>query len=93
MNSQDEKITVGFSNYHAHFGGWQDSNFEKDIKDAILTFEAIKNGKLVVIEYYENKEFKGSLLVENQNEFDEEELLRRWQFGKSNSIEIYTFEL
>ncbi|AFM04819.1 hypothetical protein Fleli_2453 [Bernardetia litoralis DSM 6794] len=30
LNTQDEKITVGFSSYHCHFGGWYESNFEEE---------------------------------------------------------------
>lgn len=86
LNSQDEKITISFSSHHCHFGGWYESNFEEDIKNAISTFEEITEGKLIVALYYKNEKFAGSIFLENQEQFDEKRLLKEWKFGKPNRV-------
>lgn len=93
LNSQDEKITIGFSSHHCHFGGWHESKFEEDIKNAISTFEEIRDGKLIVAEYYKNEEFAGSIFLENQETFDERKLLKEWKFGKPTRINFESFRL
>lgn len=93
LNSQDEKITISFSSHHCHFGGWHESNFEKDIKNAISTFEDIREGKLIVVEYYKNEKFAGSIFLENQELFDEKKLLKEWKYGKPNRVHFERFRL
>ncbi len=93
LSSQDEKMTVSFSSHHCHFGGWHESIFEEDIKNAISTFEEIRDGKLIVAEYYKNEEFAGSVFLEIQETFDERKLLKEWKFGKPTRINFEKFRL
>jgi len=93
LNTEDEKITIGFSSHHCHFGGWYESNFEEDIKNAMSTFEEIREGKLIVAVYYRNENFAGSVFIENQDRFDEKQLLTEWKFGKPNKIHFEKFRL
>ncbi len=93
LNSQDEKITIGFCSHHCHFGGWYESKFEEDIKDAISTFKKIREGELIVAEYYRDENFVGSVFMKNQKQFNEKKLLKEWKSGKPNRINFERFRL
>ncbi|WP_338814763.1 hypothetical protein V9L05_05930 [Bernardetia sp. Wsw4-3y2] len=93
LNSQDEKITIGFCSHHCHFGGWYESKFEEDIKDAISTIKKIREGELIVAEYYRDEKFVGSVFIKKQEQFDEKKLLKEWKSGKPNRINFERFRL
>ncbi|WP_338794166.1 hypothetical protein [Bernardetia sp. MNP-M8] len=93
LNSQDEKITIGFCSHHCYFGGWYESKFEEDIKDAISTFKKIREGELIVAEYYRDEKFVGSVFIKKQEQFDEKKLLKEWKSGKPNRINFERFRL
>lgn len=47
--SENNELTVGFSNYHRHYDGFADLDFEVEIKNAINCFYNILNEELLVL--------------------------------------------
>jgi len=60
-----EELTVGYGNYHSHFG-WSDVPDEEAFRLAKEMIDEIINDKVLVAEFYENGEFYQSEIIETE---------------------------
>ncbi|OUS27659.1 hypothetical protein A9Q99_14575 [Gammaproteobacteria bacterium 45_16_T64] len=60
-----EELTVGYGNYHSHFG-WSDVPDEEAFRLAKKMIDEIINNEVLVAEFYENGELYQSEIIESE---------------------------
>jgi hypothetical protein len=60
LDSDDERLTVGFAEYHCHFGGFAGSKVEADVAAAIEFIQSLRTGKLVLAVSFRGGQYAGS---------------------------------
>ncbi len=65
ISTVNEELTVGYGNYHSHFG-WSDVPDEESFRLAKEMIDEIINDKILVAEFYENGEFYQSEVIETE---------------------------
>lgn len=60
VNTEEEdRITVGFDAHHCHFGGWAESDEEKDFENAVAYIRGLIDGRYEVAVWSRDGRFGG----------------------------------
>lgn len=63
-SEEEERLTVGFAEYHCHFGGYQGDTPEADATQAVSFIKALRSEELVLAVWYKGEEYTGSDIIE-----------------------------
>jgi hypothetical protein len=58
--SDEEEITVGFAEYHTHFG-WHEGDPGQDVMNAVEFIQQLWSGQLELAVYYQGEQYAGSV--------------------------------
>lgn len=79
VSSEEEEITVGLAEYHAHFG-WHEGDPTDDATDAADFIRALRSGELVLAMWFEGAEYAGSRPIKPfENPWPQNWLQRWWR--------------
>ncbi|WP_133272622.1 hypothetical protein [Hymenobacter radiodurans] len=77
VSSAGNEITVGFAEYHTHFG-WHEGDPTDDGTDAAEFIRSLRTGHLVLAVWYRGEEYAGSRPVESLQEAQPKTWCQRW---------------
>ena len=63
-SEEEEQLTVGFAEYHCHFGGYSGDTPEADATEAASFIKSLHNGDLMLAVWYQDGKYAHSQLVE-----------------------------
>jgi hypothetical protein len=61
--SYEERMTVGFAEYHCHLGGYADSTVKADVAEAVSLIHSLRTQELVLAAWFRGNEYCGSYLL------------------------------
>ncbi len=85
VSSAEEEITVGFAEYHSHFG-WHQGDPTDDASDGANFISALRSGKLVLAMWYTGSEYAGSRPIEPTENPLPQTWLQRWWRRKQTLV-------
>ncbi|MFD2720614.1 hypothetical protein ACFST9_17975 [Hymenobacter monticola] len=77
VSSAEDEITVGFAEYHTHFG-WHEGDPADDGTDAADFICSLRTGQLMLAVWYEGEEYVSSWPVESIQEALPKTWFQRW---------------
>lgn len=83
-SEEEERLTVGFDEYHCHFGGFSEDTPEKDAAEAAFFVQKLRNNELLLVVWYQNGNYVGSQPIEPHDKPQplESELQQTFQIKK-----------
>ncbi|TFZ68302.1 hypothetical protein E4631_04740 [Hymenobacter sp. UV11] len=77
VSSANTEITVGFAEYHTHFG-WHEGDPTDDATDAAGFIRSLRTGQLMLSVWYRGEEYVGSRPIESIQEAQPKTWFQRW---------------
>jgi hypothetical protein len=77
LSSAGDELTVGFAEYHTHFG-WQQGDALQDTRAAAHFIRQLRTGHLVLAVWYEGKEYVRSQPLERTESAHPKTWVQRW---------------
>jgi hypothetical protein len=63
-SDEEDQLTVGFADYHCHFGNYQGATAEIDATEAAAFIRALRNGEVVLAVVYRGNTYAESSIIE-----------------------------
>jgi hypothetical protein len=82
ISSAGEEITVGFAEYHCHFGWHEGTNPEEDATQAVGFIRSFQLGNLVLAAWYERGVYASGCPMEATRELPVQTWFQRWRRRK-----------
>jgi hypothetical protein len=77
LSSAEDELTVGFAEYHTHFG-WHEGEPHQDAADAAAFITELSSGQLELAAWYEGQEYVGSSMRQIDEELAPPTWLQQW---------------
>ncbi|MBH8558027.1 hypothetical protein [Hymenobacter negativus] len=77
VSSAENEITVGFAEYHTHFG-WHEGDPSDDGTDAAGFIRSLRTGQLMLAVWYQGDKYVSSWPVESIQEAQPKTWFQRW---------------
>jgi len=86
ISSDEEELTVGFAEYHTHFG-WHEGEPHQDAADAAAFVAELQSGQLELAAWYEEQAYVGSAMRQVGEELAPPTWLQQW-WRRKQRLEI-----
>jgi hypothetical protein len=86
ISSADDELTVGFDEYHTHFG-WHKGSSQHDATDVAAFVAELRNGQVELAAWYEGEEYAGSSMLQVGEEVKPPTGLQEW-WRRKQRLEI-----
>jgi hypothetical protein len=63
-SEEEDYLTVGFAEYHCHFGNFQGTTPEEDATDAAIFIRALRKGEVVLAVWYQGSNYAESSIID-----------------------------
>jgi hypothetical protein len=63
-SEEEEQLTVGFAEYHCHFGNFAGGTAKGDATEAATFIQSLQRGELALAVWYRDEEYVGSAVIE-----------------------------
>jgi hypothetical protein len=77
VSSAENEVTVGFAEYHTHFG-WHEGDPADDGTDAAGFIRSLRTGQLMLAVWYQGEEYVSSWPIESLQEAQPKNWFQRW---------------
>jgi hypothetical protein len=85
ISSAEDELTVGFAEYHTHFG-WQEGDALEDALAAAAFVRKLQAGQLVLAVWYEGTDYVSSQPVKSTENAQPKTWLQRWWRRKQTLV-------
>ncbi|GAB3837234.1 hypothetical protein GCM10028821_36940 [Hymenobacter jeollabukensis] len=87
VSSAEHEITVGFEEYHTHFGWHEGTHPEQDATDAATFIQQLQSGQLRLAVWYKGDTYAGSRPIESDEELHPKNWLQHWLW-RSRTVKV-----